>query len=195
MLLSGRLAAALAACLLPAWFALAQQQQATSPATAFQYGAGPIATFAASATDWIAITAGAAKKLSVTTIDICAHVGAGQTPATVPISLVMRSTADTGGTSSPLTGGNLSGTATTPTATVAIYTANPTTGTSVATINVKPLIAGPPGGDGCVFFQYGPASSTGPLVILSGRQLVVNFQGQTLPTGFSATATIATTEQ
>ena len=91
--------------------------------------------------------------------------------------------------------GNLSGSAVTPTAAVAMFTANPTVGTTVATINVKPLLAGPPGGDGCVFFQYGPASSTGPLVILPGRQLAVNLQGITLPTGFSATSTISTTEQ
>jgi len=189
-----RLGAALAACLSFAWPATAQQQT-TTPATAFQYGAGPITSFAASPTDWITITASGNKKLSVTTIDICGHLGAGGTPASIPVSLILRSTTDTGGTSVPQTAGNLSGSAITPTATVAIYTANPTVGTAVATINVKPLLAGPPGGDGCVFFQYGPASSTGPLVILPGRQLAVNLQGQTLPAGFTATSTIATTEQ
>jgi len=194
MLLGCRLVAALAACLLFAWSASAQQQT-TSPATAFQYGAGPVTSFAGSPTDWITITASGTKKLSVTTIDICGHIGSGGTPVTVPISLIMRSTTDTGGTSTPQTAGNLSGSAVTPTATVAMFTNNPTLGTAVATINVKPLLAGPPGGDGCVFFQYGPASSTGPLIVLPGRQLAVNLQGQTLPAGFSATSTIGTTEQ
>jgi len=194
MLFGCRLAAALAACLF-SWQATAQQQPGTSPATAFQYGAGPITSFSATPTDWITITAAGTKKLSVTTIDICGHIGSGGTPTTVPISLIMRSTTDTGGTSTLQTAGNLSGSAVTPTAAVAMFTANPTVGTTVATINVKPLLAGPPGGDGCVFFQYGPASSTGPLVILPGRQLAVNLQGITLPTGFSATSTISTTEQ
>lgn len=99
-----------------------------APAT---YSAGAAFTLVASATDIFTITGSATKTIKIISIAING-VNTGNT--NVLVNVIKRSTANTGGTSSTVTGVPNDSTQAAATATVRSYTVNPTLGTGVGTI-------------------------------------------------------------
>lgn len=86
---------------------------------------------ATSATDIFTITGSATKTVRVSKLYIS---GLATTGGNITVNFVKRSTANSGGTSSTLTGVPFDSTSAAATAVVRSYTANPTTGTSVGTV-------------------------------------------------------------
>lgn len=192
-----RLRSLLLAIVLLLAFGSAGAQQQPLAGTTFQYAGGPVTTFAASPTDWITIVGSATKTTTISRLSVCGIDAS--TAAVMYVAVIKRSTADAAGTSTPVTAVNLSGTPTSATASVNIYTANPTLGTAVGTLNVKPVNLSPSGA-GCVFLDYGlhsPAGGPGPLVLglSASQQVAINLMGQTLPTGTALTWSIETSEK
>lgn len=95
-------------------------------------------TVAATATDIFTLTGSASKTIRITKFEIA---GTQTTTGVIPVLLVKRSTADTGGTSSTLTGVPHDSLSPTATATARSYTANPTVGTAVGTFRSGKLHA------------------------------------------------------
>lgn len=154
----------------------------------------------ATPTDMATITGSATKTVRV----LAVYFASTQTTyGTNTIFLTKRSTANSGGTSSaitvvPLDSGNASGTAT-----VASYTANPTTGSLVGNINTKRVVS-PVVTTTSMQSDLGtdmlPQPRGGLLeqpVILrgTGEVLAVNFGGASLPSGLSVTVTFLWTEE
>lgn len=85
------------------------------------------------ATDILAITGATGRKVKVLRVEVS---GIATAAGTQPYSIIKRSTANTGGTSSPLTAVPHEAPASA-NATVVTYTANPTLGTTVGVIQAK----------------------------------------------------------
>src|ERR1700753_3395 len=110
---------------------------ATSPQLRNSYSAATTGlALVTGATDFFTITGNATTTIRVTRAECQGTVGTAA--VTFPMSAILRSTADTGGTSSTLTAiAHDSGNATASLATVKAYTANPTTGTAVGTVRAN----------------------------------------------------------
>ena len=170
------------------------QLDATTKAT---YSAGStFTTPAASTTDFWQIYGSSTKTIKVLRVE--AAYTSGNTSTSDEVFLIKRSTANSGGTSSTVTSVPLDSTNSAATAVVRIYTANPTTGTSVGTVAsgallsvVNPGTAYPiaPSQGAQVLFDH---RLTGQPVVLrgTGEGLVLNFAG-TIPA--SSTPKIAVT--
>lgn len=95
---------------------------------------------AATATDVFTITGSATKTIRITSLIV---TGTQTTLGTVPFDLVVRSSTNTGGTSVSRTKVPLDSTSAAATATVRSYTANPTAGTLVGSVNsIRKIIPG-----------------------------------------------------
>jgi len=165
----------------------------TYTGTTFRWAGGPITTFATGPTDWVVLTGSATKTVTVSHIAVC---GTATVAATIDVTIIKRSTTNTGGTSSAGTAVNLSDSNVAATATMSVYTANPTIGTAVGNADVKKLNLGPPGSAGCVLLDYGTRDGSGPITLLTtGHLIAINLLGQTVPAGLSLDYMIETNER
>jgi len=146
---------------------------------------------AATATDIFQLIGSASKTVEITSIRI---TGTQITTGQVNFYIKKRSTANTGGTSSAATLVPLISTDAAATAVGAIYTANPTTGTTVGDVAIRlvPIVAAASLGDQEVNIDFG---ERGRALILSGvaQAMAINLNGVTITSG-SLIITIEFTE-
>jgi hypothetical protein len=133
---------------------------------------------AATATDIFTIKGSGTKTVKVTQISISGVAG---TAITVPVDLLLRSTADTGGTSTTPTLVKHDSTNAAATAVVNAYTVNPTTGTLVGSIRSErvtfPLTAVAPAK---TVYDFGVGPSQ-PIVLRgAAEQLCINLNAATV---------------
>jgi hypothetical protein len=158
------------------------------------YAASGAITPAATPTDIATITGSATKTVEIRRIIFTSYA---TTAGVMTFSLIKRSTADGGGSSTsptipPLANGVAA------TATVLQYTVNPTSlGTSVGAVDTE--FAQFPAAGGAtsrIIYDAGAATDTQP-ILLSGttQQLAVNLNSGTLPTGGQGTYTFMWTER
>lgn len=197
--------AALAAFVFVTWPASAQQsaQRAT-----YRFSGANVTTFAAAPTDWLVIGGSNPKGvIKITKLSLC---GTATSSSTIDVILNKRSSADTAGTSSSATGVAMDTSASpaAPTATVLLYTVNPTLGALIGgPLDAKKLNLGPQGAAGCLFWEFGIAGAAGTAgsggtattepIILRGivQQLAINLNGVTVPAGTSLTWAVEETEE
>jgi chemotaxis protein CheY-P-specific phosphatase CheC len=147
------------------------------------YGASSVNFVAASAaTDIFTIVGAAGKKIKIIHIS----VSATQTNRSREnILLVKRSTLNTGGTSTVLTNVPFDSTQSAATATVRSYTANPTLGTSIGTIQAEKITIGSLNGNNSMseqdlVFEFGENDSKEIILNNQNESLSVNLNGVTL---------------
>lgn len=158
----------------------------------YRYSGGPLSNMAATPQDWLVIKS-TSKSVTVTHISIC---GIATAPGTVWVNFILRSTADSAGTSSNTVPSNISANNVPPTGSLAVYTANPTAGTSAGVVDTKPLNVGPGGGAGCIFQDYGTRKADPPFLRGAPVSLAINLGGATnLPAGLALSYTVETIEQ
>lgn len=151
---------------------------------------------AASATDFLTITGSATKTVVVKRI-MCS--GIGSTAGTADLQIVKRSTANTGGTSTTLTGVQLDSNDAAPTAVVRAYTVNPSAlGTAVGSIGAA-KIGLPLAATGATMQQLTFDTQTMPRtkpIVLRGvaQTLALNGNAATLAAGASLACTVEWTE-
>lgn len=126
---------------------------------------------AATATDIFVIAGSASKTVRVTMLGYTAEYSS--TPAILDTSVVKRSTADTGGTSTALTAVPLDSQYPAATATVTSYTANPTLGTSVGLVNAQ-YVAIPNFGWVDTNYNYGLNGAAGMTLHGTAESLAIN---------------------
>lgn len=150
---------------------------------------------AASATDIVTICGSSGKTVAVTGIVLNGQATASSNKF---IQLVSRTTADTGGTSSTVTGVPSDSSDATPSATVTTYTANPTvTGTNTILSNVLSLPSSTAIGTPGIEWQFGAQTrSFEKEIILRGANqcLAVNGGGASFPAGTALYGSISWTE-
>lgn len=146
------------------------------------------ATLAASCTDFLTITGSGTKTVKVLKIAILPSETSSGAVALPEYLLIKRSTAGSGGTSSTLTNVPLDSASAAGSATVKLFSANPTVGTAIGTISVKHC-----GGMSTAFNQavggHNPEglmfdyTITGQPIVLRGtsEQVAVNLGGITQP--------------
>ena len=148
-------------------------------------------TLASAATDILTITGSATKTVRVQYLAL----NASQTTEGLNVwSLVRRSTANSGGTSTPLTIIQKNSLEPVPTATVLLYSANPTLGTLVGTIR-KDTLSAP-----SLLSVLSDAIYDWLLIKFSGDEgavlngtsecLAINFNGAAIPAGLTCSFTI-----
>ena len=175
--------------------AMAQFQPTPSnPTRNPTYRASAVVTTAANATDIFNIRGSATRVITVTEIE-CS--GIATTAGVANISVIRRSTANSGGTSTTMTNVPMSSSSAAATATVTSYTANPTVGNIVGNIGSKvvglPLATG--AGGGGVTWNFVNSGFTTPIVLQGTAQSIsVSGNGVTLAPGATLGCTIAWTE-
>jgi hypothetical protein len=183
-------AAAAIVLLISAGVAYPQSQTITS----FRYAVGPVSSFAAGPTDWIVLTGAPSPKVVKLTNITCS--GTANSSASLDLILVKRSSADTGGTSATVTPVNLGATTFTAASSLAVYTVNPTLGTTVANIDAQKLNVGPPGSAGFMSLDFGTRpQAVAPVLRGTSQQLALNLNGGTVPVGLSLDCRLEITEQ
>lgn len=142
----------------------------------------------ATPTDLATIAGAAGHTVFVTKVKITTT----QTTAGINVfNLVKRSTANTAGTATALTAVPHDSNNSAAIATVQNYTANPTTGTPVGTIEASHILSPAPaslasGNQRQYTFSYGEDDNIQPIALRgTGQMLAVNFGGAALPTGLS----------
>lgn len=153
-------------------------------------------TPAASATDLITITGSASRTVEVQNVTC---TGVSTAAATGTLVGLLRSTANTGGTSSAVTATPLISTAPTATATVLSYTANPTTGTLVGNVRANYIstttatstaVAATP-----MVWDFNQASPVMPPTLIGAANVfAINGNGATFASGTAFTCTVTWTE-
>ena len=139
---------------------------------------------ASSATDIFTITGSASKTIRITRLEIS---GQQTTAAAAQVIVLVRSTANSGGTASTLTAVPHDSNSPAATAVVKAYTANPTTGNLVANIYAGYVFLAAPGtatvGSDKVVLDYG--NRPGQAIVLRGTSqvLAVNLNGATVTGG------------
>lgn len=146
------------------------------------YSAAGSVAAAAAATDIFTITGSATTTVFVTAVTIS---GVQTTAGVVDVQLMMRSTADTAGTSGAVTAVPSDSTDAAATATVLAYTANPTTGTPIGTVRRAYVPVDAPAsvvGSEQIVFDF---TARGKPLTLRGiaQVLAVNLNGATLAGG------------
>lgn len=139
------------------------------------FGAPPAAT-----TDHFQLYGSGSKTITIEKLEV-AYTGGGNNVIPTKCFLIKRSTANSGGTATTLTAVPLDSTSAAATAVAKVYTANPTTGSSVGQIsssllNVNPLLSGANPPPRIVLYDARLASRP---IILRGTSegLVANFNG------------------
>ena len=165
------------------------------PSTSATYSAN-IRNFtpAATPTDVISITGAANRTIKVLKVVLSA------TQTTAGINewlLIKRSTANTGGTPTTATAVPFDSQNPTATATVVNYTANPTTGTAVGTVDAQKAPAQAATGTTPALLEFNLSHLDGSPVVLrgAGDVLALNFNGAAVPAGFAMDCTIYWVEQ
>lgn len=157
----------------------------------YRFSGGPVSSFATSATDWITLSGGSAT-VRVTNITIC---GIATSAASIPIKILKRSAADSGGTSTAISAVPLDSNDPPVTATGSIYTGNPTLGSQIGgNVDTFYLNLGASGSAGCATVNF--STRNGQALVLHGpsQQVAINFGGDSLPSGASLTYRIEETE-
>ena len=97
--------------------------------------------------------------------------------------MIVRSTANTGGTSSnPVITPNDSNNAAA-TAAINLYSANPTVGIAVGTIRARKLNLGVPGAAGTIEWKFSDVNDQAIVLRGIAQVLCLNFNGQAVPSG------------
>jgi hypothetical protein len=153
-------------------------------------------TPAASATDVIVLTGSATKTVNVYDVKC---LGTSTASGALPVELITRSTADTGGTSTSPAIAAHDMLNSTPTAVMKAYTVNPTVGTSAGVIDIQMLTTlvntavGENGFEGV--YEYLPVDHRQPIVLRGvSNQLAINFGGVSAPTGASLSCAVTWAE-
>lgn len=151
-------------------------------------------TPAATATDFFTILGSGTKTVRVLRIAINGISTAGG--ASPDIQLIKRITANTGGTSAPITAAQHDSNDAAPTAVVSTYSANPSSlGTSGGLVRAKKLNLGAAGSAGEIVWDFTTRNGKG-LVLRGTTQLAaLNFNGATVPGGMSVDIDIEWSEE
>jgi hypothetical protein len=156
----------------------------------YRYAGTAVTNFAANTTDWLTVSGSSARKVKVMYISLC---GIASSSAAMDVAIVKRSTADSAGTAQ--TGVPMDSVDPSATASVSLYTANPTLGSLVGIISAQSLGFGTPYA-GCVVFDFSKFSGTKPPSLYGAAQgVAVNFGGMSLPAGASIDWVLETTEE
>jgi hypothetical protein len=153
-------------------------------------------TPAASATDVVTLTGSASKMV---TVDEVKCTGTSTAAASLPIELILRSTADTGGTSTSPTIASHDSNNAAATGVFKAYTANPTVGTSAGVVDIALLMTLAPASTGVNGFdnvyEYLPTDHRQPIVLRgTANQMAVNFSGTSIASGGSLSCAMTWTE-
>lgn len=150
---------------------------------------------AASATDIFTITGKAGRLISINQIQIS---GIATAAAAIPISIVKRSTANTGGTAAAVTAVPMdTGQPAAANASVQSYTANPTTGNAVGTVSTARMIlstAAASVGTSPIVFAFERMYMRAPSLRSETESLCINYGGSTAA-GNSLDISISWTEE
>ena len=142
------------------------------------YGAGVLGfTLAATPTDILTIRGSATKIIRIKSIIIN---GNSLSLAAYPVSLIRRSTVHTGGTPTVITAGNHDTADPAATAVVTYFTANPTVGTTVATLHVGRVIAASASNLDRLTFQYSWQNDKAIVLNNANEFLAINMGGTAL---------------
>lgn len=147
------------------------------------FGCGALGiTPAATPTDFITITGAAGKIIRVKSILLSGFAG---TTGSLPFNLIRRSAANTGGTSTAVTGYAHDTSDGSPSATIKYYTANPSgLGTTVGTIHAGRLaIASSPASIDRAAYQYSWQNDKAIILRSASDILAISFGGATVPSG------------
>jgi hypothetical protein len=158
-----------------------------STGTTFRYAGGPITSFAANPTDWVVLTGSSTSKtVGVTFVSVCGVITGTNPSATINFALVKRMSTDTPAGTAVLPT-NMTGNGVAATAAASVYTSNPTSlGTGATMVSVPILNMNPGGAGSCVFKEFGSRLPAGPLILRGPtQQLAINLGGITLPSGAS----------
>jgi hypothetical protein len=155
--------------------------------------AGGQSSFDAAPTDALVISGSATKTVRVTKYSVC---GVATAATNVIINLQKRSTADTGGTSAGMTLVPNDSASAAATATILLYSANPTLGNSLGQIFSKRINLGVTGTGtaGCIDIQFGDVNDQTMVLRGIAQQLVLNL-GAFLAPGTALQHTVELTEE
>lgn len=156
------------------------------------YSASNSFTLAASATDIFAITGSASKTVRINRVQIS---GNATSAVNIPVTLVKRSTANTGGTTGAPSVVPHDSTNAAATATVVNYTANPTTGTPVGNLRSQLCNFVPGTGSATSMIQeFGTRNDQAVVLRGTSQVLAINLGGATV-TGGGVSIDIEWTEE
>lgn len=146
---------------------------------------GVAVTPAATPTDVLVITGSATKTVHIRRIVLS---GMATTAGSMDVSLVRRMAADTGGTSTAPTIVQADSNSVAATATVALYSVNPSAlGTSAGMFTTKKLNFGLTGTAGTIDFTWPDVNYIAPLLHGTGQSIAINFNGGAVPSGGTIT--------
>lgn len=148
-------------------------------------------TPAATPTDVVIINGSATKTVRIRSITVS---GLATTAGSMDLSLVKRTTADSGGTSSTQHWAKFDSSDGNATAVVTEYTANPTVGDGY-TISTKTLNFGVAGASGTVTWDFSDKNDKALVLRGVAQGLALNFNGDTLPNGSKFSYAIEWTEE
>lgn len=159
----------------------------------FHYVAQDV-TPVATATDVVVLSGSASKVIRVTKVSV---VGTATAASIYDHYIVKRTTANTGGTSTTKTAAQSDSNDAAQTATLSLYTANPTTGTGVTVEGNKTyLSASATPGAAALPYVYTFGTRNDKAIVLRGtaESLAINFGGQSVPSGANLYLSIEWTE-
>ena len=159
----------------------------------FHYVAQDV-TPVATATDVVVLSGSASKVIRVTKVSV---VGTATAASIYDHYIVKRTTANTGGTSTTKTAAQSDSNDAAQTATLSLYTANPTTGTGVTVEGNKTyLSASATPGAAALPYVYTFGTRNDKAIVLRGtaESLAINFGGQAVPSGANLYLSIEWTE-
>lgn len=153
---------------------------------------GTAVTPAAAATDIAVLNGSATRTVRLTRCQIQGKANAGLGNYQIPIALIRRNTADSGGTCTapqPIGYDTASPTATSATATFMACTGNPTVGLAAGTIaegllGVTPAISGVAA---ALTFDFGTRNTQSVVLRGVAQGLAINMEGATIPAGTAVT--------
>lgn len=148
----------------------------------------------ATPTDMVVISGSATKTIRVTKLELSATQTVNGTNT---FFIVLRSTADSAGTSSTITNVSHDSTNATAISIVKSYTANPTLGTAVGTLRAIKMFTPVPGtlATPYIFDFTNDGIDQGIVLRGTAQQLALNFNGAALPSGLSITCNIDWSEE
>ena len=159
----------------------------------FHYVAQDV-TPVATATDVVVLSGSVNKVIRVTKVSI---VGTATAASIYDHYIIKRTTANTGGTSTTKTAAQSDSTDAAQSATLSLYTANPTLGTGVTVEGNKTyLAAGATPGAAALPYVYTFGTRNDKAIVLRGtaESLAINFGGQAVPSGANLYLSIEWTE-
>lgn len=153
---------------------------------------GVAITPAATTTDLAILNGSSTKTIKVTRVTVS---GLATTAGTMDVTLMQRSTADSGGTCTTPTIVPEDSNDSAATGVLTTCTANPTTGTAVGGIADQKLDFGVAGAAANIVFDFGNRPSKEPTLRGAAAGLAIYLNGQAVPTGGTISYTIEWTEE